>query len=196
MNANARKKLWIGALVVFALVSVVRLVLTIQRDGIGDSSLWIALLIVLVICGITVAVMLGRSKRVATNARQGRQDVVVIPAYSTAESAEEAGAYANKVPGLMGMGGSPLALVAAPGQIEVWAGRRSTAPAWIVRRPAQAGVVQAVYGTRTIDALKVSDGATSATVIPAYSPLRAMGGSGKEDLQRAVAEVSAGQPSR
>lgn len=196
MNTNARKKLWIGALVVFGLVSVVRLVLTIQRDGIEDASLWIALVIVLLICGITVAVVVGRSGRVARNARQNRADVVVIPVYSTAEAAEEAGAYANKVPGLMGMGGSPMALVVAVGQIEVWAGTRSTAPSWTLARPAQAGVVQAVYGTRTVDALKVTDGQVSATVIPAYSPLRAMGGSGKDDLRRAVTEVSAGQPSR
>ena len=192
MNTNARKKLWIGALVVFGLVSIVRLGLTIQRDGIEDSSLWIALVVVLLICGITVAVMLGRSSKVARNARQNRSDVVVIPAYSTAEAAEEAGAYANKLPGLMGMGGSPMALVIARGEIEVWAGPRSTAPSWAVHRPAQATVAQAVYGTRTIDALHVSDGRTSVTVVPAYSPLRAMGGSGKEDLRRAVAEISAG----
>ncbi|WP_275004464.1 hypothetical protein [Promicromonospora iranensis] len=196
MNANTRKKIWIGALVVFALAAALRLFLTIQRDGLGDATLWIALAVVLVICGITVAVMIGRSSRVASHARQGRPDAVVIPAYSTAEAADEAGSFAHAPPGLMGMGGSPMALVVTAGQVEVWAGRRSTAPSWTVQRPADAGVVQAVYGSRTIDALRVSDGRTSATVVPAYNALRAMGGSGKEDLRRAITEISAGQPSQ
>jgi hypothetical protein len=191
MSANARKKLWIGALIVFALVSVVRLVLTVQRDGLGDATLWIALVIVLVICGITVTVMLGRSAGVAANARQNRPDVVVIPVYSTAEAADQAAAFGNPAPGLMGMGGSPMALVVTRAEIEVWAGRRSTAPSWTVRRPADATVAQAVYGTRSVDALSLSDGSTAVTVVPAYSPLRAMGGSSKEDLRRAVAEVGA-----
>lgn len=194
MSANGRKKLWISVLILFALVSAVRLVVTVQRDGIGDSTLWIALLVVLVICGITVAVVVSRSSRVAANARRGRPDVVVVPAYSTAETSEEAAAHANVVPGLMGMGGSPMALVVLPDEVEVWAGGRGTAPSWTVRRPADARVGRAVYGTRTIDALHVSDGRTSVTVVPAYSPLRAMGGSGKEDLRRAVAEISAGGP--
>ncbi|GAA4720573.1 hypothetical protein APR04_001661 [Promicromonospora umidemergens] len=196
MNANARKKLWIGALVVFALVSVVRLVLTVQRDGLGDSTLWIALVIVLVICGITVAVMLRRSSAVVSNARQNRTDVVVVPAYSTGEAADEAASFANAVPGLMSTGGSPMALVVTEALVEVWAGRRSTAPSWTLRRPAEATVVKAVYGTRSVDALHLSDGSASVTVVPAYSPLRAMGGSGKEDLRRAITEVGAGQPSR
>lgn len=192
MSANARKKLWIGALIVFALVSVVRLVITVQRDGLGDSTLWIALVIVLLICGVTVAVMLGRSAGVAANARQNRPDVAVIPAYSTAEAADEAASYAGTPRGLMGVGGSPMALVVTSAQIEVWAGRRSAAPTWTLRRPADATVVQAVYGSRSVDALHLSDGSASVTVVPAYSPLRAMGGSSKEDLRRAVAEVGAG----
>ncbi|MFD2797417.1 hypothetical protein ACFS27_27940 [Promicromonospora vindobonensis] len=191
MSANARKKLWIGALIVFALVSVVRLVLTVQRDGLGDATLWIALVVVLAICGVTVAVMLGRSAGVASNARQNRPDVVVVPVYSTAEAADEAATYAHPRPGLMAMGGSPMALVVTGTEIEVWAGRRSTAPSWTLRRSADAAVVQAVYGTRSVDALSLSDGSASVTVVPAYSPLRAMGGSSKEDLRRAVAEVGA-----
>ena len=191
MSANARKKLWIGALIVFALVSVVRLVLTVQRDGLGDATLWIALVIVLAICGVTIAVVLGRSAGVAANARQNRPDVVVVPVYSTGEAADEAASFANAVPSLMGTGGSPMALVVTGAQIEVWAGRRSTAPSWTLRRPADVTVVRAVYGTRSVDALHLSDGSASATVVPAYSPLRAMGGSSKEDLRRAVAEVGA-----
>lgn len=194
MSANARKKLWIGVLIAFALVSVVRLVLTVQRDGLGDSTLWIALVIVLLICGVTVAVLLGRAAGVAANARQNRPDVVVIPVYSTGEAADQAATYARRAPGLMGTGGSPMALVVTGTAVEVWAGRRSTAPSWTLRRPANAAVVKAVYGTRSVDALSLSDGAASVTVVPAYSPLRAMGGSSKEDLRRALAEVGAAAP--
>jgi hypothetical protein len=191
MSPEARKKLWIGVLIAFALVSVVRLVLTVRRDGVGDATLWIALAIVLLICVVTVTVMLGRSGRVAANARQNRPDVVVIPAYSTAEAADEAATYAAPVPGLMGTGGSPMALVVTGARIEVWAGRRSTSPSWVLRRPADATVVKAVYGTRSVDALSLTDGTGSVTVVPAYRPLRAMGGSSAEDLRRAVAEVGA-----
>ena len=191
MTANTRKKLWIGALVVVALASVVRLVGTAQREDLGGSTLVIALAVVLLACGITVAVMLRRSSAVASNARQNRPDVVVVPVYSTGEAADEAASFANAVPSLMGTGGSPMALVVTGAQIEVWAGRRSTAPSWTLRRPADVTVVRAVYGTRSVDALHLSDGSASATVVPAYSPLRAMGGSSKEDLRRAVAEVGA-----
>ncbi|MDR7382639.1 hypothetical protein [Promicromonospora iranensis] len=194
MNANARKKLWIGVLVLFALASVVRLVLTVQRDGLGDSTLWIALVIVLLICGVTVAVVLARAGGVAANARQNRPDVGVVPVYSTAEAADEAAAYAGSGRGLMGMGGSPMALVVTGAQIEVWVGRRADAPTWTLRRPVDAAVVQAVYGSRSVDALRLSDGTASVTVVPAYSPLRAMGGSSQEDLRRAVAEVGATGP--
>lgn len=194
MTANTRKKLWIGALVVVALASAVRLVGTAQREEIGGTTFWTALVIVLLICGVAVAVVLGRSAGVATNARQNRPDVVVIPVYSTAEAADEAASFANAVPGLMGTGGSPMALVVTGAQIEVWAGRRSTAPSWTLRRPADATVQQAVYGTRSVDALHLSDGRMSVTVVPAYSPLRAMGGGSEKDLRRALAEVGAAAP--
>jgi len=47
------------------------------------------------------------------------------------------------------------------------------------------------YGTRDVRAVLLSDGSAGVTVVPAYRPLRAMGGGATDDVDRALVELGA-----
>ncbi len=191
MDARSRRTAFVAALVVLAVASVARLVVTVRRDGIDDAALWIALLVVVAVVAVTLWVVVRRAGAVAAHAARRRPGARVIPAFTTAQTVDQAHALGASARGWMPMGGSPVALAVLGDRVEVWA-RAEDLPRWVVRRlPGAAGEVRAVYGSRETRALHVSDGAAAVTVVPAYRPLRATGGRVGDDVARAVAEIAA-----
>ena len=191
MNARSRRTLFVAVLVLFFVVSVARLVITIRRDGVEDATLWIALLVVALVVVVTLAVVVRRAGAVAAHVARRRPGARVIPVFTTAETLDEARAAGADEKGIAAVGGSPAALAVTDGHVEVWV-RREASPRWTLRRVAGgAGEARAVYGTRETAALRVADGAASATVLPAYRPLRATGGMVAGDVARAAQEIAA-----
>lgn len=191
MNARSRRTLFVAVLVLFFVISVARLAITIRRDGVEDASLWIALLVVAMIVVVTLAVVVRRAGAVAAHVARLRPGAVVVPAFTTSETLDEARGAGAGARGIAPMGGSPAALAVADGRVEVWV-RREPSPRWAVRRvPGGVEESRAVYGSRQTAALRVSDGAGSVTVVPAYRPLRATGGMVGDDVARAVQEIAA-----
>ncbi|MCA5892721.1 hypothetical protein LEP48_05055 [Isoptericola sp. NEAU-Y5] len=190
MNAGARRTLFTTVLVLFFVVSVARLVVMTRRDGLESATVWIAVLVVALIIVVTLAVIVRRARSVAAHVARRRPGVPVIPVFTTGETRDEAQAAGAPVRGIAATGGSPAALALVPGEVELWV-RREDAPRWSVRRVhGGAQEARAVYGSRGTAALRVSDGATSVTVVPAYRPLRATGGAVGDDVARAVREVA------
>ncbi|MFI2103645.1 hypothetical protein ACH436_10145 [Isoptericola sp. NPDC019693] len=190
MNARSRRWLYTAVLVLFFALSAVRLARTIQRDGVEDATLWIALLVVALVVVVTLAVVVRRAGAVAGHVARQRPGAVVVPAFTTSETLDEARAAGASTRGIAPMGGSPAALAVVGDRVEVWV-RREPGPRWAVRRaPGGTTQVGAVYGTRETPALRVADGGATVTVVPAYHPLRAAGGLARDDVAHAVREVS------
>ena len=190
MNTKNKRIAFTVALVVIGVVSVLRLVRTIQEGDSDAATIWVALLIVLAIVVITLAVVIGRARSCAENAASHRPGAVVVPGFTTAEMPELAASLGASRKGWLPMGGSPVAVVAAPEAFEVW-GRRDTGPRWTVRRgPEAVAAGRAVYGNREAAAVWLRDGTAAAAFVPAYRPLRAAGGMVGQDVERAVAELS------
>jgi hypothetical protein len=190
MDARSRRTLFVVVLTLFFALSVVRLVVTLRRDGIEGATVWIALLVVGLVVVVTLGAVLRRAGAVAAHAARQRPGARVIPAFTTAQTVDEARAVGASTRGWMPVGGSPLALVVLDDRVEVWA-RQEDRPRWAVRRlPGAAGEARAIYGSRETRALQVSDGLAAVTVVPAYRPLRATGGTAGADIARAVAEIA------
>ena len=190
MDSRSRRRWFVTALALFLAISVVRLAITVSRDGIEGATIWIALLVVVVIVGVTLAVVVRRAGAVRDHVARLRPGAVVVPAFTTADTLDEARAAGARTKGISGMGGNPVALAVGNGAVEVWVGRED-APRWVVRRvPDGVAQARAVYGSRESGAVRVSDRATSVTVVPAYRPLRAAGGAAGADLARAVQELT------
>ncbi len=191
MDARSRRTVFVAVLVLFAVVSVVRLAIRIRRDGVEDAAIWIALLVVALVVVVTLGVVVRRAGAVAAHAARQRPGARVIPAFTTAQTVDQARSLGASARGWMPVGGSPVALAVLDDRVEVWA-RREDQPRWAVRRvPGAAGEARAVYGSRETRALHVSDGVAEVTVVPAYRPLRATGGMAGDDVARAVAEIAA-----
>lgn len=186
-----RKTLYWAVLVLFLVLSIGRLAIHLSRDDYEGATVWIALLIVLAICVVTVIVVLGRARGLAAHVEKRRPGARVVPAFSTAETVDQARAAGASARKMMPMGGSPVALAVVGDVIEVWVGRE-TGPRWAVRRtPGGVRAASGTYGTRDVRAVLLSDGNTGVTVVPAYRPLRAMGGGATDDVDRALMELGA-----
>ncbi|GAB3104663.1 hypothetical protein [Isoptericola nanjingensis] len=190
MDARSRRWWFTAVLVLFFVLSAVRLALTIRRDGVEDATLWIALLVVALIVVVTLAVVVRRAGAVADHVARRRPGAVVVPAFTTSETLDEARTAGAPTRGIAPVGGSPAALAVVGDRVEVWV-RREAGPRWAVRRvPGGTTQVEAAYGTRETPALRVADDGATVTVVPAYHPLRATGGLAGGDVARAVHEVS------
>ncbi|WP_166852934.1 hypothetical protein [Isoptericola sp. BMS4] len=190
MNTKNKRIAYTVALVVLFVVSVLRLVRTIQ-DGDSDAAvIWIALLIVLAIVVIVLAVVSRRARSCAQNAASHRPGAVVVPGFTTAEMTEIAAELGASRKGWLPMGGNPVAVVAVPAAFEIW-GRKDAEPRWAVQRgPETVTAGRAVYGNRETAAVWLRDGVAAAAFVPAYRPLRATGGMVGADVDRAVAELT------
>ena len=190
MDVRSRRRLFTAVLVLFAAISITRLIITTQGEGGEEATIWIAALIVLAICAIVIAVVLRRVRGLAMHVEKQRPGVHVVPAFTTAETVDQAQAAGAATSGIMPMGGSPVALAVAGDVVEVWLGRE-TRPRWVVRRtPGGARSTSGSYGIRGTTALEVTDGNAAVTVVPAYRPLRATGGRVGEDVERAIREIA------
>ncbi|MFC8597925.1 MULTISPECIES: hypothetical protein [unclassified Isoptericola] len=191
MDSRSRRRWFVTALVLFLALSAGRLALTVSRDGVEGATVWIALLVVAIVVVVTLAVLVRRAEAVRAHVTRLRPGAVVVPAFTTGETLDEARRAGARTHGIAGTGGSPAALAVADGAVEVWVGREE-APRWVVRRvPGGVTEARADYGSRAAGAVRVSDGAAAVTVVPAYRPLRAAGGAAREDLARAVQELTA-----
>lgn len=189
MDARARKILFVVALAAFAVFCMYRLARMIQLDRVESATVWVAVLLLLAICVVTVAVVLGRVRGLAAHVGRQRTGATVVPAFTTAETLDEARAAGASSRGWLPVGGSPISLAVLPDRVEVWA-RKDDAPRWTIRRtPDAAHTASGTYGSRTVEALRVSDGISAVTVVPAYRPLRAAGGLATDDVARAVKAV-------
>ncbi|MFE7405522.1 hypothetical protein [Isoptericola sp. NPDC057559] len=190
MDSRTRRRWFVAALVLFLALSVVRIASTAARDGVDGAVIWIALLVVAVVLVVALAVVVRRAGAVRDHVTRLRPGAVVVPAFTTADTLDEARAAGVRTKGISGMGGNPVALAVGNGAVEVWVGREE-GPRWVVRRvPAGVAQARAVYGSRESGAVRVADGTAAVTVVPAYRPLRAAGGAGREDLERAVRELT------
>ncbi|WP_141538608.1 hypothetical protein [Isoptericola jiangsuensis] len=194
MNASSKRTLYVVVLVVIALWSAVRLTVDLRAGRSDAATLWIALLVVLVIVAVTLAVVTRRVAACAANAARFRPGAVVVPGFTTAEMPDIARHQGASGRGWLPMGGSPLAVVVTPTELEVW-GRKDTGPRWVVQRTA-GGVTAngAVYGNREVPAVWAHDGLAAVVLVPAYRPLRAAAGMVAGDVDRAVAELSGAAP--
>lgn len=191
MDARSRRALFVAVLALFATISVARLVVTLRRGAIEYAAIWVALLVVVLAVVVTLGVVVRRAGAVAAHAARQRPGARVIPAFTTAQTVDQARALGASARGWMAVGGSPVALAITGDRVEVWA-RQEDRPRWAVRRlPGAAGEARAVYGSRKARALHVSDGVAAVTVVPAYRPLRAAGGLVGDDVARAVSEIGA-----
>ncbi|MBL0885428.1 hypothetical protein [Myceligenerans indicum] len=192
MDARARKILFVVALAAFAVFSVYRLARMIQLDRVEGAAIWVAVLLLLAVCVLTVAAVLRRVSGLAAHVGRQRAGATVVPAFTTAETLDEARAAGASSGGWLPVGGSPISLAVLPDRVEVWA-RKEQAPRWSIQRtPGAAQTASGTYGSRTVEALRVSDGVSAVTVVPAYRPLRAAGGFATDDVARAVEAVRGG----
>ncbi|MFV2145624.1 hypothetical protein [Isoptericola sp. G70] len=190
MSAKNKRIAYTVALVVIGVVSILRLVRTLQDGDPDAAAIWIALLVVMAIVVITVAVVTRRARSCAENAASRRPGAVVVPGFTTAEMTEIAASLGASRKGWLPMGGSAVAVVAAPDAFEIW-GRKDTGPRWTVRRgPEAVAAGRAVYGNRDAAAVWLRDGTAAAAFVPAYRPLRAAGGMAGPDVERAVADLT------
>ncbi|CAM3478880.1 hypothetical protein [Isoptericola cucumis] len=190
MTTGNKRLAYVGVLVVIGLVSVLRLVRALGDGDSDAAALWIALLVVAAVVVVTLAVVSGRASACAANAARHRPGMPVVPGFTTAAMPEIASGLGVSRKGWMPMGGSPVAVVAAPGEYEIW-GRKDSAPRWTVRRgPGAVSAGRALYGNRHAPAVLLRDEASGAEFVPAYRPLRATGGLVGEDVDRAVAELT------
>ncbi|WP_407319032.1 hypothetical protein UQW22_01280 [Isoptericola halotolerans] len=194
MNARNKRVLYVTALVVIAVVSLLRLALDL-RDGATDAAaIWVALLVVLVIVGAVLGTLRHRVAGCAAHAARRRPGMVVVPGFTTAEMPDVARHQGASARGWLAMGGSPVAVVVTPTELEVWA-RREEGPRWVVQRTPD-GVTDgpAVFGGREVPAVWAHDGLTAVVLVPAYRPLRAAAGTVGADVARAVAELRGAVP--
>lgn len=110
-----------------------------------------------------------------------------MPAYTTGEMIDlalQAGASAR---GWMVQGGNPVAIVVRPELIEVWSGREGE-PRWSIPRSTiqEVGTFSGTFGARSVDVAGVRADGGGLLVIPAYQPVRNMGGSDARGLDQAV----------
>jgi hypothetical protein len=190
VNAQNKRVLFVVVLVAFATWSVLRLARDLQQGRSEAATIWIALLVVLAIVGVTLMVVVRRAAACAANAARYRPGAVVVPGFTTAEMTDIARHQGASARGWMPMGGSPVAVVVTPTELEVW-GRKDTGPRWVVQRtPGGVTSNKAVYGSREVDAVWAHDGLAAAVLVPAYRPLRATAGAVGTDVERAVAELT------
>lgn len=191
---SGRQTAYIVSAVVFLAVCVARLV-----TG-GTPAFW-AFAIGIAVVGIVVAIVLPRTSRrlarTTDHALARRPGAITVPAYSCAEMHAIAQAHGVSAQGLSRHGGSPLAIAVLADRFEVWV-RLEETPRWTVMRNPQTQVVSARggYGNREVNAVAVVDetGTPGFLVVPAYRPIRNMGGSDAEGLQRALAALGAPSP--
>ncbi|MCK0118035.1 hypothetical protein MWU57_13430 [Isoptericola sp. S6320L] len=190
MNARNKRVTYVTVLLVIAVVSALRLVLDLRSGDTEAATVWIALLVVLAIVAVTLLVVVRRVTACARHAARHRPGSVVVPGFTTAEMPDIARHQGATARGWMTMGGSPVAVVVTPTELEVW-GRRDDAPRWVVQRTPD-GVTDgpAVYGGREVPAVWAHDGLAAVVFVPAYRPLRATAGTVGTDISRAVAELS------
>ncbi|MCK9792657.1 hypothetical protein M1843_02725 [Isoptericola sp. 4D.3] len=189
MSPRNKRVVFTAVLVLFLVVSVLRLVRTLRAGDTDAAVVWVALLVVLLVVVVTLAVVSRRAASCAVNAARHRPGMLVVPGFTTAEMPEIAASLGASRRGWMPMGGSPVAVVATPEAYEVW-GRKDTRPRWSVRRgPDAVAAGRAVYGNRETGAVWLRDARATAAFVPAYRPLRASAGAAGDDVARAVAEL-------
>jgi hypothetical protein len=193
---ESRRRTYGAVLGVVALVSVLRLLLTLRRGGTGALVWVVAILVVAVVVVVTLAVVVRRVSGLAQHVARRRPGAVLIPAVTAGEMPDLAGSLGVSRRGLGGQGGSPVALAVLPDRVEVWL-RGDEAPRWWVARTASTTVrvAPAVFGARRRDAVWVEDTGAALAVQPAYRPLRAQCGAARAELERCVQELAATQSS-
>lgn len=166
------------------------MVLSLPRRGTTSGTILLAVAIVAALIVVITFVLQRRLCSVVDNARAHRPDAVVIPAYTTGEMIDLGLSVGASVQGWMAQGGNPIAVAVSPEQIEVWSGREAE-PRWVVLRTAiqEIDLFTGVYGARGIDVVGVRAAAGGLLFVPAYQPLRNMGGSDVRGLQRAMTEL-------
>ncbi|WP_402462061.1 hypothetical protein [Isoptericola aurantiacus] len=190
MNARSKRTLYVGLLVVIGLWSALRLTVDLASGRSEAATLWGALLAVLAIVALALLAATRRVAGCAANAARYRPGAVVVPGFTTAEMPDIARHQGASGRGWLPMGGSPVAVVVMPTELEVW-GRKDTSPRWVVQRtPDGVTTNGAVYGNREVPAVWAHDGLAAVVLVPAYRPLRATAGMVGEDVDRAAAELS------
>lgn len=190
MNAQRKRALYTVVLVVVAVWSVARLTVNVREGRSEAVTIWIALLVVAAIVVVTLSVVTRRAGACAANAARNRPGAVVVPGFTTVEMTDIARHQGASARGWMPMGGSPVAVVVTPTELEVW-GRKDAGPRWVVQRTT-GGVTsnKAVFGNREVDAVWAHDGLAALVLVPAYRPLRAVAGWASADVDRAVGELT------
>ncbi|GAA1975289.1 hypothetical protein GCM10009718_09200 [Isoptericola halotolerans] len=194
MNVRNMRTVFLAAMVTLAAVSGLRLVADVRAGDTDAAAIWIGLLLVVVILAVVFATMSRRVVSCAARAARHRPGMVVVPGFTTAEMRDIARHQGASARGWLAMGGSPVAVVVTPTELEVW-GRLDDGPRWVVQRTPD-GVTDgpAVYGGREVPAVWAHDGLTAVVLVPAYRPLPAMVGRVGADVDRAVAELSGTAP--
>lgn len=172
--------------VLLGVVAVVRL-LSVALDPEQRGIVLAAVLFTVLLVGGVVLGVARRVRRLADRVAELRPGAVVIPAYTTAETALEARALGVSSRKWNDMGGTPVVLAALPDRVEVWA-RGEDRPRWWVMRvaPFPPQAVRGSIGVRRPPSLRVVDGHAQVTVAPAYSAVRATFSGSQADLARAM----------
>lgn len=165
-------------------------VLGIARRGTSSGVVLLSVAGVVGIIIIVVAVTQRRLGREVDNAAQRRPGAVVIPAYTTGEMIDLGLQAGASVKGWRAQGGNPAAIVVAPEGIEVWSGREPE-PRWTLPRAEiqEVGLFSGTFGAREIGVAGVSAAHGGLMFVPAYRPLRNMGGADEPGLERALSEL-------
>lgn len=164
--------------------------LALSRRGTTVGTMLMAVAVVIALGMLIAFVLHRRLCRAVENARERRPDAVVIPAYTTGEMVELGHSVGASVQGWMSQGGNPIAIAVRAERIEVWSGREPE-PRWSVARAdiEEIDLFTSVYGARGVDVLGVRAAAGGLLFVPAYRPLRNMGGSDPSGLQRALQDL-------
>ncbi len=171
-------------------------ILGIIKKGTTVGFILIAVAVVILICIPVVIALLRRLSSTVENAATHRPDAQIIPAYATGESRSLAAALGDPGKGWRSQGGNPLAIAVSADRVEIWI-RKETTPrvSLATNRFTYVGVVQGQYGNRNVDTVAIfteagtdQDGEIyvgGVLFVPAYRPLRNMGGSDAAGITRA-----------